>query len=884
MKNFFSKKNLIRTLQLAAFMFFVLSGLLGSHTVFAAGNVQPGGVCSTDDDCADQSSQSYGCYKNPATATTGTCTPDGDAPAASGTTAAQTQAQAAAQAACAAAAADPENKVGQANCQTATANAQSATPNAATTAATASQAAQQAANGSTVSNTSAGDNCGITNIGACVAGGVATVAFALASFAGLLLGWVGSLFNWIVVITIFQFGAYFGNSVGLLTAWGILRDLGNILLLFGFIFMGILMILDLESFSAGKSIARLIIVAVLLNFSLFAAEAVIDVADVLSASIYNQAGSVGCTSSNPGQCANTGIAAQVLTATGLNGIWQTPYGAQDTLTNLGTNAYHKMFTYIGMAFFMSVTMVVLLAATIMLVIRAVVLVFVMVLAPLGFAAMAIPPFANLGKQWRDMLISQAFFAPAYLLLLLVSLKIMSAVTTSLTANGNPATLVAALTESNTSFGTIFIVFALVIGFMIAALMTAKKMGAIGADFATSVATKTVRGSVLAPVRVGGAIAKPAARQGAGWAATQFGKNYDVTLGKMRKSNNPVWRGLAKGARLVGADEAITNSVESVKNAKFGNKRSYQEEKDFVEHRTDHLNHGVEKANTRKQLFDALAAGNNPAGNNPDAEKALQKMSQADFEEALKSMKETDRAKVASLVNVDKAEKIMGNDKISSDIRHAFSHDRYHDLDQAAAAYRANQNAATFTALKDQTKKLADDELKLVYTYSADTADTLSAAVNEIAYGNNAKGESVFSDSQRDANLKSKYLTPSQKQIIKDNKPAKQLERAIQNNLAADAAIYAARLKTDAGDISEDAIFSPGPGGGKILKNAAAARFADSMTSTKMAAIMTKDEWSTEARDAFVAHWAAKPVGNANRMKIKKYLDGPGPGGWWGSIP
>ena len=136
MKNFLLKSDWVRNIQIAAFIFLVLGGLLGGHRVFAAGNVQPGGICSTDLDCADQGTQSYGCYKNPSTAATGTCTPDGDA------TAAQTQAQAAAQAACAAAAADPENKAGQGNCQTATANAQSATPNAATTAGTAATAAQ----------------------------------------------------------------------------------------------------------------------------------------------------------------------------------------------------------------------------------------------------------------------------------------------------------------------------------------------------------------------------------------------------------------------------------------------------------------------------------------------------------------------------------------------------------------------------------------------------------------------------------------------------------------------------------------------------------------------------------------------------------------------
>ncbi len=65
----------------------------------------------------------------------------------------------------------------------------------------------------------------------------------------------------------------------MLIAWGILRDIGNIVILFGFILMGVMMILDLESFNVRKALPRLLIFAVLLNFSLFASEAVVDVAN-----------------------------------------------------------------------------------------------------------------------------------------------------------------------------------------------------------------------------------------------------------------------------------------------------------------------------------------------------------------------------------------------------------------------------------------------------------------------------------------------------------------------------------------------------------------------------------------------------------------------------
>ena len=624
------------------------------------------------------------------------------------------------------------NEAGEAAAVVNTLNQQSGAPTSASVQAIAATATVPP----TPSATSADQDCNLLNIGNCLLAALDNVTYVVASFAALLLGWVGSLFNWIVVLTIFQFGSYFGNSPGLLVSWGILRDIGNIALLFGFIFMGIMMILDLESFAAGKAIARLIIVAVLLNFSLFAAEAVIDVANVLSASIYTQAGSTGCNTSNVVACANQGIAVQIITATGLNSIFG---GTAPVAQYTGNNHTQHIYTYIGIAIFMAVTMVVLLAACIMLIIRAVVLVIIMVLAPLGFAAMAIPPFANLGKQWRDMLISQAFFAPIYLLLLLISIQIMSAVAKAFSGGGTAPNLLAALSQPNTNFGTVFITFALMIGFMVAALMSAKKLGAVGANFATSIATKTVKGTMLAPVRagraVGGAVLKPVARQAVGGGAAFLGEKYDKAIARARESKNPWTRGLAKGARFVGLDEAIGNTTEGLKNAKLGNSRSFAEQKEFVKKRTNKL---TETEELRKQTID-VKAGAPPKGDTEDqkayderkdkAEQALSKMSQENAEKIIKDTKNTtEREHLATLLKADKFEKAMENHDLGTEIHEQLAEGRYEKIDQSGT---------DFKKLKDAMRKLPERDKKLMARYRGDLFAKVLGVVSD------ETGESVL---------------------------------------------------------------------------------------------------------------------------------------------
>lgn len=321
---------------------------------------------------------------------------------------------------------------------------------------------------------------------------VAVMAYAMFTVVNFILWIAGMLFNVAVVLTVFQFATYFGNTQGIQAAWTVLRDLGNIVLLFGFIFMGLGTVLNLHEYTIKKALPGFIIFAILLNFSLFASQAVIDVANVLSSSFYAQAMDEGggCTDQSADDflpCINDGIAGKVMQVSGVASAYN--------LNIVGRYFEDPIQTIIGffaLSVFSAIAATVLFAGAIMFIFRAVVLVFLMVLSPIGFAGMAVPPLQKLANDWWQALIKNAFFAPVYILLVLVALKVAEGLVANTGAGGG---LAGAIQNGGVGAGQMFLTFSLITGFMAFALVGAQKLGAVGAGFATKTAGGVALGGI-----------------------------------------------------------------------------------------------------------------------------------------------------------------------------------------------------------------------------------------------------------------------------------------------------------------------------------------------------------------------------------------------------
>jgi hypothetical protein len=130
----------------------------------------------------------------------------------------------------------------------------------------------------------------------------------------------------------------------------------------------------------------------------------------------------------------------------------------------------------------------------MFIIRGVVLTFLIITSPVGFVGMVVPFLGSLANEWWNKLISQSFFAPLYLLLILVALKIMEGV---VEATGT-LSLMQALTNPNSTLMGNVVMGIMIIAFLVAALIMSKKIGAIGADMAIGAAGKATGFAVAAP--------------------------------------------------------------------------------------------------------------------------------------------------------------------------------------------------------------------------------------------------------------------------------------------------------------------------------------------------------------------------------------------------
>jgi hypothetical protein len=591
------------------------------------------------------------------------------------------------------------------------------------------------------------------------------LSFVFLGLAGMILFLAGTVFNWVVLRTVFQFGEYFGTSEGMLIAWGIMRDIANIGLLFGFILMGVLLILNVEGgghghgggLSAKRAIPRLIIFAVLLNFSLFTTQFVIDVANAFGSSFSSLAGtecSTAVTSreTTSGQglqeCANLGISGKILEVAGISRIHHTNLNdLQQVLSTLAGRPYSYAVSLIMLSIFVLVTAFVLLAGAIMLIIRVVVLSFLMVTSPIGFAGMVIPGLSGIASKWWHTLISQSFFAPVYLLLIFISIKLTEGL-----MQGDATISDAIIANQGSGLAgnmQVVMVFMIVIGFMIGALISAQKLGAMGAGAATKMAAMPF--AFMGRATVGAASAKGL-------------KSYEAAMGRARASSNPTLKTLKKFGVLNMVDDTVGGALKSGKNLKVGGYRSYAEEEKYRDDRGKHLQHAADEAQAKKDLKDAIAT-------NSDAKisDALQKAGMSDIKKLLDDG-DANLEVIARNLSPEKFADLMKDKDLAHDKKHGLQEGRFGRL---AAASRSG-----FAATKAAVKGMASDDL-------VEFAKANPQAFEAILKAQDANGESVLSNDQREALEKAKGLTNSQRQLVKDESRVGRLNRAVSGgNVAA----------------------------------------------------------------------------------------------------
>jgi hypothetical protein len=454
-----------------------------------------------------------------------------------------------------------------------------------------------------------GEDSGSLDLGSITLGAVlspvALVSYAVFSLAKGILWLSGIVFNFSVAYLVFEFAKHLGTTSGMLLGWSLLRDLGNIMLLFSFIWIGIRMILNVSHFSAGKTLAQLVLFATLLNFSLFISAAIVDGSNGLTLALFSQNVGYKCDESME-KCLNDGVAGQILQQVNIlsvvGGSGQ-EMNLESQVTSYLDKPLESILQFLLLSIIVSVAAAVLLAGGLLIVTRGITLAFLLVTSPIGFAGMAFEPLHEMSEKWWKALINNALFAPVFLVLLFLGLRLTDGLATLLGTEGGFAGALAG--GGSLDAGPIFL-FVLVIGFMIAALTVGKKFGIAGADFAIKTATQTAGIPFIMPRDLVG--------RGAGWA----GKAYDRRVAGAIRNPLPFLDRYGFAGKLANSvvkgvggavDGNIRETLSAGKNVVAPGWGSYADWEKGDKERKEHIEHAEHALHFQQDLDAAIKSGN-----------------------------------------------------------------------------------------------------------------------------------------------------------------------------------------------------------------------------------------------------------------------------------
>ncbi|MES2416351.1 MAG: hypothetical protein V4504_01490 [Patescibacteria group bacterium] len=199
------------------------------------------------------------------------------------------------------------------------------------------------------------------------------------------------------------------------SAWGAVRDIANIFFIIGLLYVAIETILGIGH-NGKKMIASIVVVALLINFSLFFTQVIIDTSNILARVFYNNFQQVN----NKGTAITDG-SAQTSVSVGLVSTFN-PQKILQGLDKKNNTGLYIFVTLISIA--MMIFMIyIFLSIALLFVGRVAGLWVAMIFAPIAFASYTVPfDIPGLGhKKWWSDLLKQAFLAPIFIFFLYVIL-------------------------------------------------------------------------------------------------------------------------------------------------------------------------------------------------------------------------------------------------------------------------------------------------------------------------------------------------------------------------------------------------------------------------------------------------------------------------------
>lgn len=252
-----------------------------------------------------------------------------------------------------------------------------------------------------------------------------------------ILSITGSFFEFAIRVTVKDSGSILNSSFlknPIEVSWSLFRDVANIVIIAMFVFTAISLILGISEYGDKRRIARVLVVAILLNFSLLFTKMIIDFSNFTAFQFYSSILKLPSSNQTPSgqQNANfsqasissSGLTERFMILLGVNGVANS-YAALSTLAD----AYQSGLAALAIGFLGGVLL--LFAASIfafgsfLLLSRVLLFLLLAITSALAFASWLIPgKFVEVGwSAWWKALFSNAIFAPLLMIFLWVSLKV-----------------------------------------------------------------------------------------------------------------------------------------------------------------------------------------------------------------------------------------------------------------------------------------------------------------------------------------------------------------------------------------------------------------------------------------------------------------------------
>jgi len=381
-----------------------------------------------------------------------------------------------------------------------------------------------------------------------------------------LVAMAGAVFESALDYTIIDFNTVFEKiEGGINTGWTALRDIANIVIIGMFAFIAISLILGIKEYGEKKMIARVLVIAVLINFSLLFTKMIIDASNftayqfhraiVAQIPEFRQTASISVqvreVSKEVSKEAATeaatikGIAAAFIKFLGVTGV-------ADAYENLRAIQEHTQYATSALLYgllsfvFLLATGLVFLYGTFLVVTRAILLIFLMLTSALAFASYLIPHFAgsNYGwTTWWNSLLRNAALAPLLMIFLWATVLISRGLNEVFSGKGTLGGLATNASVDNNILALLS--FVLVLGLLFASFRASSALAGTIAGFG-AVGSGLKLGAGI-PLALSGRLAGFAGRNIIGRGAARYGRGVQEDVGKTREmlAKVPAGAGFAK---------------------------------------------------------------------------------------------------------------------------------------------------------------------------------------------------------------------------------------------------------------------------------------------------------------------------------------------------